>query len=128
MKIKIASALTKPVMTERETKRITRPSFRKPAAIWMSPISRVAAKRYSRPCSLTSVTIRTAVAAVAAEIMPGRPPAKAETQAMAKEANRPTFGSTPAMTEKPIASGISASATTMPERTSPRMLENHSRL
>ncbi len=43
---------------------------------------------------------------VAAEIIPGRPPVTGETQAMAKEAKRPTFGSTPAMTEKPIALGI----------------------
>ena len=31
------------------------------------------------------------------------------------------------ITENPTASGISASATTMPERMSPRMFENHSR-
>ena len=86
MKIRIASALTKPVMTDRETKRMTRPSFMKPAAIWITPIRMVAAKRYWRPCSLTSVTMRTAVAAVAAEIMPGRPPVKAETTAIAKDA------------------------------------------
>ncbi len=35
MKIRIASALTKPVMTERETKRISRPSLRNPAPIWI---------------------------------------------------------------------------------------------
>ncbi|KDR36821.1 hypothetical protein BG57_10605 [Caballeronia grimmiae] len=58
--------------------------------------------------------------------MPGRPPAKADTIAMTDAAYSPTFGSTPAMIEKASASGISASATTMPASTSPRIFENHS--
>ena len=80
----MASALTKPVITERETKRIRSPSLRKPATIWISPASTVAASRYCSPCSRTRVTISTAVAAVAAEIMPGRPPVKATMTAMEK--------------------------------------------
>ena len=40
--------------------------------------------------------------------------------AMVNEANSPTRGSTPAMIEKEIASGISASATTRPASTSVR--------
>ena len=123
----MARALTKPVITDWETNRISRPSFRKPARIWKTPIRMVAANRYWTPWSRTRSVITTAVAAVAAEIMAGRPPVKAITMAMTTEANRPTFGSTPAITEKPIASGISARATTMPDRTSPRMLENQSR-
>ena len=59
--------------------------------------------------------------------MPGRPPTKAITMAMMNEAYRPTCGSTPAMIEKAIASGISASATTMPANTSLRGFMNHSR-
>ena len=39
---------------------------------------------------------------------------------MVNEANNPTLGSTPAMIENEIASGISASATTRPARTSVR--------
>ena len=46
--------------------------------------------------------------------------------AMQKEAYNPTIGSTPAMMEKAIASGIKARATTIPESTSPRTLQNHS--
>ncbi|MCY1538967.1 hypothetical protein D9M68_745330 [compost metagenome] len=65
-----------------------------------------------------------AMAPVAAEIMPGRPPTKAITTAIQKEAYRPTLGSTPAMIEKAMASGISASATTRPASTSPLRLEN----
>jgi hypothetical protein len=38
------------------------------------------------PCSFTSVTIRSAMAPVAAEIIAGRPPAKAATTAMQNEA------------------------------------------
>ena len=41
---------------------------------WSTPVSTVAASRYCSPCSFTSVTMSSAVAAVAAEIMPGRPP------------------------------------------------------
>ncbi len=57
---------------------------------------------------------KSAMAPVAAEIMPGRPPAKANTVAMQKEAYRPTLGSTPAMMKKAMASGIKARATTSP--------------
>ncbi|MGR7000505.1 hypothetical protein ACU686_24710 [Yinghuangia aomiensis] len=42
------------------------------------------------------------------------------TTAIVNEANSPTAGSTSAMTENEIASGISASATTRPARTSVR--------
>src|SRR5699024_7507576 len=45
-------------------------------------------------------------------------PTTAMVIAMMKEENRPTFGSTPAMMEKEIASGIKASATTRPARIS----------
>jgi len=93
-------------------------------AICSTPVSSVAASRYCRPCSFTSVTISTAIAAVAAEIMPGRPPTKATTTAMQNEAYSPTLGSTPAMIENAMASGIRASATTMPASRSPRMLVN----
>jgi len=46
------------------------------------------------------------------------------THAITTEAYRPTVGSTPAITEKPIASGMRASATMIPDRVSPRRLEN----
>jgi hypothetical protein len=57
---------------------------------------------------------------VAAEIIARRPPTTAMVTAMVKEANRPIAGSTPAMIENEIASGISASATTRPASTSVR--------
>jgi len=94
--------------------------------IWNTPVSSVAASRYCRPWSFTRSTITSAIAPVAAEIMPGRPPKKAITTAMQNEAYRPTLGSTPAMIENAMASGIRASATTRPASTSPRMLPNHS--
>ena len=68
----------------------------------------------------------TAVAAVAAEIMPGRPPVMATSTAMENDAYSPIFGSTPAMMENAMASGISASATTSPASTSPRTLPSQS--
>lgn len=73
------------------------------------------------------MTITSAIAPVAAEIMPGRPPVNAITTAMLNDAYSPTFGSIPAMMENAIASGISARATTMPASRSPRTLENQSR-
>ena len=45
MKIRIASALTKPVITDLDTKRMTAPSFSTPAAIWIRPARTVAASR-----------------------------------------------------------------------------------
>nr|AAM08066.1 hypothetical protein [Providencia rettgeri] len=67
-----------------------------------------------------------AIAPVAAEIMPGRPPTNAITTAIQNEAYRPTLGSTPAIIENAIASGMSANATTIPANRSPLILENHS--
>src|SRR6478752_4554230 len=61
-----------------------------------------------------------ATAPVAAEIIAGLPPTTEMTTAIVKAANRPTAGSTPAMIENEIASGISASPTTRPARTSVR--------
>ena len=74
---------------------------------------------------MTKVTISTAVAAVAAEIIPGLPPVIATRTAIEKEAYNPTFGSTPAITENAIASGIKARATTKPESKSPFIFEVH---
>ena len=60
----------------------------------------------------------TAMAPVAPEIMPGRPP-KDEVISPKKTADQsPTIGSTPAIKENAMASGTSASATVKPERVS----------
>src|SRR5699024_2165798 len=61
-----------------------------------------------------------ATAPVAAEIIAGRPPRTAMDTAIVNEAKSPTRGSTPAMIEKEIASGIRARATTSPASTSVR--------
>src|SRR5699024_6065577 len=50
------------------------------------------------------------------------------TTAIINDAYSPTIASTPAIIEKAIASGINASATTIPERISPLTLETHSLL
>src|SRR5690554_6852356 len=55
-----------------------------------------------------------ATAPVAAVIMAGRPPTKAMVIAIMNDEKRPTLGSTPAIIENEIASGMSASATTSP--------------
>lgn len=65
-----------------------------------------------------------AIAPVAAEIIPGRPPIKDMITAIQNEAYSPTIGSTPAIIENAIASGIRASATTIPAKISPLVLEN----
>ena len=81
--------------------------------------------RLSVYCS-TSGTKTSAMAPVAAEIIPRRPPVKAITMAMTNDAYKPTLGSRPAMIENEMASGISAKATTMPESRSAFGLEDHS--
>ena len=63
---------------------------------------------------------------MAAEIIPARPPTIAIMTAMANDAYKPTFGSTPAMIEKAIASGINANATTIPAKISLRTLPSQS--
>ncbi|GGO68873.1 hypothetical protein GCM10012276_03720 [Nocardioides deserti] len=63
-----------------------------------------------------------AIAPVAAEIIAGRPPRNEIATAIVNDANSPTRGSTPAMIENEIASGISARATTRPARTSVRSM------
>ena len=60
------------------------------------------------------------MAPVAALIIALRPPTMLIVTAMVNDANRPTRGSTPAMIENEIASGIRARATTRPARTSVR--------
>ena len=61
-----------------------------------------------------------------AEIIPVLPPTNEMVTAIQKVAYSPTVGSTPAITEKAIASGINAKATTIPDNTSPLTLENQS--
>src|SRR5680860_927559 len=63
-----------------------------------------------------------AIAPVAAEIIAGRPPRNEMETAIVKDAKRPRRGSTPAMIEKEMASGISARATTSPASTSVRSI------
>ena len=59
---------------------------------------------------LNEAPISKAIAPVAAEIMPGRPPTKAMMTAIQNDAYKPTIGSTPAIMEKAMASGIKASS------------------
>ena len=113
-----ASAFTKPTITERGMKRISRVTPRTASRIWKTPARITAAMRWSRPWLRISGAITRATAPVAAEIMAGRPPTNEMVTAMMKDANRPIRGSTPAITENAIASGISASATTRPARAS----------
>ena len=86
IRMMIARALTKPVITDRETKRIRRPRRSAPAITWKIPARIVVANRYWIPWSRTRSMNRTAIAPVAAEIMAGRPPAMAVTTAIEKEA------------------------------------------
>ena len=114
----MASAFTKPVRTERETKRISTSSFSRPKTTWIAPQSSVAASRYCSPCEETSAAATSATDPAAPEIIAGRPPAKAITMPITKEAKSPTSGSTPATKEKAITSGIRAKVPTMPARIS----------
>ena len=117
-KITMARPLTKPSITGCGTMRMNLPSLNKPALICRIPISTTVANRYSTPWSATSVTITTASAPVAPEIMPGRPPMQAVIRPTMKAAYRPTSGSTPATKAKATASGTRARATVRPDSTS----------
>ncbi|GAB4004751.1 hypothetical protein GCM10029992_50660 [Glycomyces albus] len=120
MKIKIARALMKPVSTLRGMNRISLATPVNASTAWIRPARIVAAMRYPTPWEATSGATTSAIAPVAAETMAGRPPRSAIEQAMTNEANNPTRGSTPAMIENAIASGIRASATRSPASSSVR--------
>ncbi|CAM5410838.1 hypothetical protein STENM327S_08804 [Streptomyces tendae] len=120
MKMRMARALTKPVITERGTNRINLATPSVPRTIWKTPARMTAATRYPSPCSRFNGAITRATAPVAAEIIARRPPTTEMVTAMVNAANSPISGSTPAMIEKEIASGTRARATTSPARTSVR--------
>ncbi len=84
--MRIASALTNPVITDRGTKRMSRGTCSTPKPIWMTPATTVAASRYSTPWSSTRPTTTSAMAPVAAEIIAGRPPMNAIVTAIVNEA------------------------------------------
>jgi hypothetical protein len=118
MNTRMASAFTKPTITERGMKRMSRVTPRMASRIWKTPARITAAMRWSSPWLRISGAITRATAPVAAEIMAGRPPTKEMVTAMVKEANSPIRGSTPAITENAMASGMRARATTSPARAS----------
>ena len=82
----MASALTKPVMTDRGTNRMSFGTPIAPRTIWIAPARIVAASRYWTPCSSTSPTTTSAIAPVAAEIIAGRPPTIAIATAIVNDA------------------------------------------
>src|SRR5690606_30357139 len=118
MSTMIASALTNPTMTLRGMNRNSFATPKSASRIWKTPASRIVASRYSTPWVGATSATTSATAPVAAEIIAARPPTNAIDTAMTNELKRPTRGSTPAMIENAIASGMSASATARPARTS----------
>ena len=67
---------------------------------------------------LIMCTITTAMAPVAPEIIPGRPPITAVTKPIINAPYSPTKGSMPAIKAKAIASGTRAKATVKPDKIS----------
>src|SRR5699024_8494378 len=117
-KTRMDRALTKPTMTLRGMNRMSLATPATASRIWNTPASMTVAMNMSIPCSRATGAMTSATAPVAAEIMAGRPPRKAIETAMMNAENRPTLGSTPAMIENAIASGMRARPTTSPARTS----------
>ena len=124
-KMRMASALTKPVRTEPDTNRSSTPSLSQPNRICTAPANRPAANRYCTPCACTSGAATNATDPAAAETIAGRPPKKAITMLMMNDANSPTAGSTPATKEKAMTSGMSAKVATAPAMSSRGMLGAH---
>src|SRR5690606_19011836 len=103
---------------ERGMKRMIRASPTRPNAIWTRPARITVGSRYSTPWVCTSGATTSATAPAAAVIIAGRPPRKVIEIASTTEAMRLTFGSTPAITEKEMTSGIRARVVTAPASTS----------
>ena len=74
--------------------------------------------KYSIPCIATKETTTTAIAPVAPEIIPGRPPQTADIKPIKNAEYKPISGETPATNAKAIASGTKANETVTPERRS----------
>lgn len=89
---------------------------RSPAITWKIPARTTVAKMYSTPCVFARETMTTAIAPVAPEIIPGRPPKIDVTSPIVNAAYKPVNGERPAISANATASGISASATVRPER------------
>ncbi len=118
IRITMASPLTNPSITEWGTIRMNIPSRAKPAPIWMTPQRTTVGNRYSMPWTATSDTMITAIAPVAPEIIPGRPPTSAAMRQRKNAEYRPMTGDTPATKANATASGTSARATVRPDRES----------
>ena len=86
MKIRMASEFTNPVITERGMNRISLATPASPSTTCRMPARMTVAKRYCTPWEATTGAITRAVAAVAAEIMAGRPPRNAIEMAMTEAA------------------------------------------
>ncbi len=114
----MASALTNPTMTLRGMNRISRGHTEHAEQYLKQAREQHRGHEIIESVLAGQRAITKAMAPVAAEIMAGRPPTMAMVTAIVTEANNPTRGSTPAMIEKEMASGISASATTRPASTS----------
>ena len=83
----MASALTKPVITDRDTNFISRPSRKHPGGdLEDTHENRGREQILQAVFADQCVIMRTAVDAVAAEIIAGRPPTMAVTQAIENEA------------------------------------------
>ena len=126
-KITKAMPFTKPKNTGCGTKRMNLPNLSTPNNICKNPAKITAANKYSvawasvAPCSRTKAikgATTTAIAPVAPEIIPGRPPAIEVTKPIVKAAYKPTSGLTPAIIAKATASGTSARATVKPDKIS----------
>ena len=118
MKIIMARPLTKPKITGCGTNRINLPNFSTPAKTCKIPAKITVAKIYSGPCEIDRVTKIMATAPVAPEIIPGRPPRMEVTKPITNAAYNPVKGDSPAIKANATASGIKASATVNPDKTS----------
>src|SRR6056297_1244368 len=120
IKMITAKPFTNPNITGCGTKRINFPSRSTPASICMIPARITVANTYSTPYCWAKLTITTATAPVAPEIIPGLPPKIEVTNPITNAAYNPVRGDKPAIKAKAMASGTKASATVRPDKTSVR--------
>ena len=91
------------------------PSFNTPARSWITPAKTTVAKIYSTPWLFANVAITTAIAPVAPDIIPGRPPKMEVIKQTINAAYNPVKGDKPAINAKATASGTKAKATVNPD-------------
>lgn len=104
LNIKMANALTKPIITARGMNFMNLAIFSIPHGTCKTPVKIVAANKYYIHALLTNNTIASAITPVAVEIIPGPPPTNVIMTAMLNKAYKPAMSACHSIPETKVVS------------------------